>query len=141
MSSQAKSEIPETYDDLARVLSALKETMASRELYLKAFERLVMSKVLSQQITLYNITSQRKLGLRSAREGAMLNLQVKILRRNLLLLRDRVSEIQERMIKLGDQKAQAESNEKSSKEVLENVSEISQNDADPIEAQPLPQSA
>jgi hypothetical protein len=141
MGVQIKSEIPETYDELARALSALREKMASRELYLKAYERLVMSKVLSQQITLYNVTSQRKLGLRSAREGAMLNLQVKILRRNLLLLRERVFEIEGRMSKLNAQSPEAVASEKVSQEVPQKVPEVSENSVAGADSQPILQSA
>ncbi len=141
MSSNAKQETPETYDDLVKVLSALNEKMAARDLYLKAFERLVMAKVFSKQITLYNIASQRKIGLRSEREGAMLNLQVKIMRRNLFLLRVRAFEIQERIERLRDQTLRSPAENPPPEKDLSDASGVSEGEIDNPEAQPALQTA
>ncbi len=141
MSSNAKQETPETYDDLVKVLSALNEKMAARDLYLKAFERLVMAKVFSKQITLYNVASQRKIGLRSEREGAMLNLQVKIMRRNLFLLRVRAFEIQERIERLRDQTLRSPAENPPPEKDLSDASGVPEGEIDNPEAQPALQTA
>lgn len=78
-----------SYEKHAEVLSELRKTIEYRELYLRAFEKLMIEKVLSQQITMLNLGSLRKLGLRSIRESAMLNVEIKILRRSIFFLRER----------------------------------------------------
>ncbi len=89
----------ESYETLAATLSTINETIQYRDLYLKAFERLLISKYLKKQISLLNLGSLRKVGLRSAREGSMLQLEVKMLRRSLFFLRSRKLEIEKEMQK------------------------------------------
>jgi hypothetical protein len=87
----------EKAEELSTALACVERVIAYRESYLKAFERLLVSKLMSQQVTLLNLGSQRKISLRSAREGSMLSLELKLLRRNLFLLRVQRASLQKRL--------------------------------------------
>jgi hypothetical protein len=76
-------------EDIVKTIAAIDGLIRLRNRYLIAYERLLMRFVLRQQITLLNCASRRKIAMISSRTNGILQVEVRILRRNLFLLRDR----------------------------------------------------
>jgi hypothetical protein len=76
-------------EDLEKAIVSIDSLIRFRNRYLIAYERLLMRFVLRQEITLLNCASRRKIAMISSRTNGILQVEVRILRRNLFYLRER----------------------------------------------------
>lgn len=74
-------------------LAEINEFIKYREHYLCAYEKLLMKSVLRQEITLMNSGSQKKAAILSSRLNGNLQLDAKIIRRNLFFLHQRKAKL------------------------------------------------